>query len=276
VTFQHLRFTSLDGRELRDGSLVTTANQFVDEPAPFDVDRLALKIDASIATVYGSYGLSDRMEVGVAAPLVTLRVDGSRVNTYRGQQFTQATASAVAVGLADLVVRTKLLLASHAGSRLAAAASVRLPTGREADLLGTGTTSLKIALIGSLEGRILSSHVNAGYTFGGLARELSYAAAAGIAATGRLTFSGELIGRRVDGVGELVTSAAPHPRIADVQTLRLVSNAAAMNLLSVVPGMKWNMGDTWVLAANVTLPLRQAGLVSPITPFIGFDYTFGH
>src|SRR5262245_36006006 len=40
LTFQNLRFTSLDGRNLRDGSLVTTANQFVDESAPFDVDRL--------------------------------------------------------------------------------------------------------------------------------------------------------------------------------------------------------------------------------------------
>src|SRR3954463_13835084 len=36
LTLQQLHFTSLDGRELRDGSLVTTANQFTDEAAPFD------------------------------------------------------------------------------------------------------------------------------------------------------------------------------------------------------------------------------------------------
>src|SRR5438093_1143135 len=40
MTFQHLRFKSLDGANLRDGSLITTADQFVDEAAPFDVDRL--------------------------------------------------------------------------------------------------------------------------------------------------------------------------------------------------------------------------------------------
>ena len=34
VTFQHFQFSSLDGRNLRDGSLVTTANQFTDETAP--------------------------------------------------------------------------------------------------------------------------------------------------------------------------------------------------------------------------------------------------
>src|SRR5215510_11767191 len=46
MTFQQFHFTSLDGRNLRDGSLVTTANQFTDESTPFDVDRLALDIDA--------------------------------------------------------------------------------------------------------------------------------------------------------------------------------------------------------------------------------------
>src|SRR5882724_11610204 len=44
LTFQQLPFSSLDGRNLRDGSLVTTANQFTDETAPFDVDRLTLNI----------------------------------------------------------------------------------------------------------------------------------------------------------------------------------------------------------------------------------------
>jgi hypothetical protein len=274
VTFQHLRFTSLDGRNLRDASLVTTANQFVDEPAPFDVDSLALKIDASIATVYGSYGVSEKMELGVAAPLVTLRVDGSRVNSYRGQAFTQARATATAIGLADLVVRTKYLLYWDEGSRLAAAAALRLPTGREEDLLGTGSASLKLSAIGSFEGPILSSHINAGYSVGGVARELNYGAALGFAVTRRLTAGGEVMGRWLDGIGEIVTSAAPHPRIAGVQTVRLLSNASAVNLLSVVPGVKWNVGDTWVLAANVTLPLRQAGLISPVTPFIGLDYGY--
>src|SRR3954454_17812366 len=38
LTLQQLHFTSLDGRDLRDGSLVTTANQFTDEAAPYEVD----------------------------------------------------------------------------------------------------------------------------------------------------------------------------------------------------------------------------------------------
>src|SRR5687767_4337357 len=69
LTFQHWRFTSLDGRSLRDGSLVTTANQFVDEPDPFDEDRLTLNIDADVTTLHGSVGIVDDLDIGFAVPL---------------------------------------------------------------------------------------------------------------------------------------------------------------------------------------------------------------
>ena len=74
LTFQHIRFTSLDGRNLQDGSLVTTANQFVDEPAPFDVDRLTLKIAADVATLHASVAITDRLELGAAVPVIALHL----------------------------------------------------------------------------------------------------------------------------------------------------------------------------------------------------------
>src|SRR3954466_2174333 len=107
LTLQQLHFTSLDGRDLRDGSLVTTANQFTDEAAPYEVDRLTLNVDASVATLYGNVGITDRLDVGFAAPFVALTLDGSRIDTYRGRTFTQASASARATGRAAVGVRTE-------------------------------------------------------------------------------------------------------------------------------------------------------------------------
>jgi hypothetical protein len=98
-TYRYSRFDTLDGRGLRDGSLVTTANRFTDEPAPFDVEKLALRIDASTFTLFGTHGLTDRLDVGVAIPLVALDVSGERINFYRGDVFLQASASASVVGL---------------------------------------------------------------------------------------------------------------------------------------------------------------------------------
>ncbi|HZP47781.1 MAG TPA: hypothetical protein VFB07_04570 [Vicinamibacterales bacterium] len=275
ITFQQLRFTSLDGHNLRDGSLVTTANQFVDESTPFDVDRLSVNINASIATLYGNVGVTDRLEVGVAVPMVDLTIDGSRTNLYRGRTFTQATASARAIGVADIVARTKYTVFDEDGQRIAAAVDVRLPTGREQDLLGTGSTSVKLGAIGSLEQGRAAAHLNAGVTVGGLARELDYGAAFGFAASTRATVSAEVIGRWIQDAGALVTVTAPHPTLQQVDTIRLSTDSSAINAITLVPGVKWNLSSTWVLAANVAVPLTHAGLTTTFTPFIGIDYALG-
>jgi hypothetical protein len=275
MTYQHLHFASLDGRNLRDGSLVTTANQFTDESAPFDVDQLSLNIDASMATLYGNVGLTDRVEVGFAAPFLALQIDGSRVNTYRGREFTQATASARATGLADLVVRTKYTLFDDQTTGLAAAVDVRLPTGRQEDLLGSGSTALKFSGIGSIDSGRMSAHANAGVSVGGFSREFSYGTAVTYAATGRVSVIGELLGRWLDSPGHIVPVSAPHPRLTGVETVRLTPSASSLNILTVVPGFKWNLTDTWVLAGNLTVPLTHGGLTAPFTPFIGMDYALG-
>ena len=276
LAFQEMRFTSLDGRSLRSGSLVTTANQFTDEAAPFDVDQLKLAIDASIATLYGNAGITDRLEVGFAVPTVSLRLDGSRVNTYRGRAFTQATASAHTFGLADIVLRAKYALVERRGSGVSAAVDVRLPTGRKEDLLGAGAASYRFSGIGSYERGAFSAHVNGGIGTGGLAREYTWGGALALAATSRLTLTGELLGSWIDVPGNIVPVSAPNPTLIGVDTVRLLPDpASALRTVTVVPGVKWNVSDTWIVLANVLLPVTTSGLTSPITPFVGLDYAFG-
>ena len=272
LTFQEYRFTSLDGRNLRDGSLVTTANQFVDETAPFDLDRLTLNINAHIATLYGNLGVTNRMEVGVAVPMVDLTLEGTRVDTYRGRTFTQASATARAIGLADVVARTKVTVYQDEGLGLATAAEIRLPTGREPDLLGAGQTSARFLAIGSMEKTRISTHANVGATIGGLARELSYDGAVALAATPRTTFTAEVLGRWIDGAGHIVDVTQPHPTLVGVETTRLVPDGSGVHLVTFVPGLKWNVGDTWVLVGSVALPLTNGGLTARVTPFVGLDY----
>ena len=275
LTFQQLTFASLDGHNLRDGSLVTTANQFLDEATPFDADRVTLDIGAMIATLYGNLGITDRFEVGFAVPMVDLTIDGTRINTYRGRTFTQATVSAHAVGLADIVARSKYTLYDDDGQAIAAAVDVRLPTGREQDLLGAGTVSMKVSAIGSLEQGRTAAHVNAGVSFGGVAREIDYGGALGVAASPHVTITGELLGRWIDGAGQLVPITVPHPTLLQVETIRLSADNASVNEITVVPGIKWNVSSTWVLAASVAVPLTTAGLTTRVTPFIGLDYAVG-
>jgi hypothetical protein len=275
ATFQQLHFDSLGGHDLRDGTLVTTANQFADETEPFDVDALTLNIDASVATLYGNVGLTDRVEVGVAVPVVSLLVDGSRVNTYRGRQFTQATAHARAIGVADLVLRTKFTPYKEGHSALAGAVELRLPTGRSEDLLGAGTRSVKLAAIGSVENGRVSTHANAGFTIGGLADEFTYGGAVALVASSRVTVIGEVLGRSIDSPGGIAAVAAAHPTLRGVETIRLTADGSRLNIVTVAQGVNWNLSDTWVLAANVLVPLTNGGLTAKFTPFVGLDYALG-
>jgi hypothetical protein len=272
-TYQSLRFSALDGRNLRDGSLVTTANQFVDEPAPFDVDHLMLDINADVATFYGNLGIGDRAEIGFSLPMVSLRLNGSRVNTYRGRTFTQASASATALGLADAVVRTKYTVFQEGGGAVAAAVDTRLPTGRQQDLLGAGSVAVRVSGIGSIEGSRASAHANFGYVFGGLAREVNYGGAVTAAASPRLTITGELIGRVIDTAGHLESIVSPHPTLADVETIRLGASTSKLHAITVAPGVKWNLTDTWVLVGNVSVPVTKGGLTTTLTPYVGIDYS---
>jgi len=275
LTLQEARYTSLDSHNLRDGTFLTTANQFRDEPLPFDVETLTLRIESRTATMFANYGITNSLDVGVAIPLVWVSLDGSRINVYRGARLLQASAVGTATGLADIAVRSKLRLVEENGAALAVVGEVRLPTGRKEDLLGEGETSVRGLVTGSLEAGRLAIDVNAGLKGGGLSRELDYRGAASVSALPRLTLIGEVLGRRIADLGEITQSRAPHPTIAGVDTIRLVTTNGDSNTLVAVGGFKWNVGGTWLLSANASVPLTDRGLRAPVIVRAGIDYAFG-
>lgn len=284
-SFQFASFHSLDGYNLENGELVTISNQFRDEPAPFDIATLTLDVTARTATFYGNVGLSDRVDVGVAVPVVRLDISGTQINTYRGQTFPQVRASAQRLGLADIAVRSKVRLTGDGPGAVAAAAEVRLPTGREEDLLGAGNAAFRFQGIGSAEVGRTTVHGNVAVGGGGIGRELSYGGAVAVAATPQFTLIGELLARRIAGVQRITEVIAPHPRIrclnpstgvseSCVDTLRLVPGGENQTTAFAVAGFKWNVGGTWLLHGNVLWPLTDSGLTARFTPTVALDYSF--
>ena len=274
VNFQYSSFNSLDGHKLDDGEFVTTANRFWDEPAPFDIETLTLNISTRTTTVFGSVGITDRLDVAAAVPLVSLRISGSRVNTYRGTSRVLAGATAETFGLADIAIRSKLRVTPDGPGNAAAAVEVRLPTGREEDLLGTGKAALRIIGIGSAETGRTSVHGNVTLGTGGLGREFSVAGAVSHAATARLTVVGEVLARRLAGTQRITETIAPHPRIGGLETWRLMPAGSDQTTALAVTGFKWNIADTWLLQANVLFPLTKRGLTARYSPMIALDYSF--
>ncbi|MGH9345665.1 MAG: hypothetical protein ACRD26_00225 [Vicinamibacterales bacterium] len=274
VTFGFASFTSLDGYDLGDGQFVTIANQFRDEPEPFDIETLALDVETRTATFYGNVGLSDRVDVGIAVPVVQLDIRGTRNNTYRGRMLLQTRARAETLGLADVAVRSKVRLTGDGPGVVAAAVEVRLPTGREENLLGSGETALRFQGLASAEAGPTSVHGNFTLGTGGLGREYSYSGAVAVAATPQVTIVGEVLARRIAGVQRISEVIAPHPRIAGVDTLRLIPSGEDQTTAFAVAGFKWNVGGTWLLHGNVLVPMTESGLTAKFTPTVALDYSF--
>jgi hypothetical protein len=274
LSYRSTMFDNIDGRSLRDGTLVSTASVFRGETVPFDIETVSLRIRTDTMTLNGTVGVTDRFDVSAGIPFIRLTLQGERVDTYRGQQLLQATGSASASGIGDVVLRARYNVLRLGASGLAVGAEARLPTGREEDLLGAGRASVTPRFVGSYEYDRVGLHGEVGYTFRGVSEALSYAGAVTAVAAPRLTLVGELLGRRLKGVGRLTETMLPHPRLAGVDTIRLTSSGETADRLVAVAGFKWNVATTWLLTANVLRPLTDVGLSAPWVPSVTFDYWF--
>ena len=103
---------------------------------------------------------------------------------------------------------------------------------------------------------------------------LDYRAAVTVSPVPPLTLVGEIIGRRIADLGSLAAVRVPHPTLAGIDTIRLVSTGDSVNTASFVVGTKWNVSDTWLANVNVSFPMTSRGLRSDVVIVFGVDYTF--
>jgi hypothetical protein len=274
LSYQSASFDTIDGRSLKDGTLVATASRLRGEAQPFDVEAVTLDIHTNTMTLVGNLGVTDRLDISAALPFVALSLDGRRVDTYRGTDFLQATASASASGPADFLIRAKYNVVRGARSGLAIGGEARLPTGNEQNLLGAGEASIKPHVIASLERDRIGVHGDFGYSVGGLSDELHYGAAITVLGTRRSTVVGEIAGRRLASAGRLTETTEAHPRLTGVDTIRLTSIQQATQKVVGVIGFKWNIFATLLFSANLVRPFTTTGLNARWISTFAFDYSF--
>jgi hypothetical protein len=188
---------------------------------------LSLRLSTQTMVVYGSYGVTDRLDLGVVVPLVSIDMDASilaridrlstsanpAIHSFDGDDHDKKefASSASATGIGDIVVRAKYNFLRTEGGGLAAGLDVRTPTGDETNLLGTGGVQTKVYAIGSTTFGKLSPHVNVGFTASTkgalpgatLRDEWNYAAGFDLAVSPRFTLIGDVLGRSIRGAGRL-------------------------------------------------------------------------
>jgi hypothetical protein len=198
---------------------------------PFEGDiiqaSLALELVSDTSVAFATYGVSDRLDIGVAVPFVRVELNASMlatiqrlataqdptVHAFEGADADERTyrLSGVASGLGDIVLRGKYAFTRNSPLGLAAAVEARLPTGDETNLLGTGGVQTKVFAIASVHKGPVSPHVNVGYTFSQkgalpdatLPDEIGATVGFDAAVSPRLTMSFDVLGRTLRGAGRM-------------------------------------------------------------------------
>lgn len=321
-----------EGQSLEDGDVaLTLTHEDIDGSGDtlspfFEGDlidaRLHMKLTTDTAVVFANYGVSDRFDIGVAVPFVRVKMDatihttvvnlataenvrlfhifdpnqdtgcgGSRVSANGLQN--DYCASGDASGIGDIVLRGKLGLARGDNMSLAAGVDVRLPTGKEEDLLGTGATQIKPYLIaGFLPKQRFSPHVNLGYTFTGesdllgqLPDEVDWTVGFDAAPSSHVTITADVIGRSLIDAQRLrvrdrvfnyrLVTDPPRPFHREEVRPEYFAEEATMNMILGSAGFKLNPFGRLLISFNALFPLsKNNGLQDDFTPVFAIDYNF--
>jgi hypothetical protein len=272
MTYQFADFTTLQGADLTDGTFPTNAARFASAVQPFSVDTLSLDLKSRTATTFASYGVTDDLDVGLVAPITRLHYTGRRVNTFQGATTLQSAHSGSATGFGDITITGRYRVLNAGSTSAAVGSDLRLPTGRQEDLLGAGKTALRLMGIGSWEEGRISLDANGGFGFGGVTREAFWAGALTFAAAPRINLIGELIGRRFSDLTRVADVYQPHPVLAGVETMRWLPTGGGLHVGYLVTGTKVNLTQTWLLKAGILTRLTDTGLRARYTPSIAIDY----
>jgi hypothetical protein len=325
-TYQHTSYNRFEGQPLEDGSIkiylrhLECCSGTVAQPNgtrldPFfegDVIEAALSVKVKTDTValFGTYGVTDRLDLAVAVPIVHVDLDAKMLATIQRlatgtipqiHTFVAGNPAAVsnevrsqgsATGLGDIVVRAKYRLLDWAGGGgLAAATDLRLPTGDSQDLLG-GATQGKVYVVASRAGGKFGQHVNFGYTFSesvgrgrslvaDLPNEINYAAGAEYVAHPKLTLIGDLVGRSLPDAPRLDMETktfsftqGPGGPVTSAEFNEFEPRQGALNLLFGTFGAKFNPFGNMLVSGSVLFPLTDGGLRNRVTTTVGIDYAF--
>jgi hypothetical protein len=314
VNYSHFSFDRIDDVNLREGGaqIVLTHQDLPPPPCclrPFfegDVIMTStfLRIRTDITAFTVSYGVTDRLDVGAAIPVVRVELQArtdavinklatggssatSGIHRFpSGEDSETFEQSGSASGVGDVVMRGKYRLFSGGRAGLAAGLDARIPTGDVRDLLGTGATRIKGFLIGSAHLGSFSPHLNAGYTWSNhqVPDEINYTAGFDWALSPRLTFVVDAIGRTVratqvlrelDTAFQYNTNTSTDPVDLHTATLKqlVATDQDSTSYLGSV-GFKVNPVGNLLVTVNGLFSVNGRGLQARFAPLIAMDYSF--
>jgi hypothetical protein len=189
VDLDHIRFTfthansdfegcdSVAGGDCTLLGIPTLENETIDL-------NLSLDVRLTVTAFLLTYGITDRVDIGVALPLVSVSLEGTSnaqitpfgpppaVHFFGGTPESpilsaSRTIDGSSTGLGDVDARVKINLRRAEPLSIAVLGDVRFPTGSESNLLGSGAFAARGLGILSARFGDFSPHANVGYLYRG-------------------------------------------------------------------------------------------------------------
>jgi hypothetical protein len=256
--------------------------------------RLNLNVNLLVSTAFATYGLTDRIDLGIAIPLVHTSLQGRSVGQFipfgiptshffAGDSLHPVlTANAAtfgsATGLGDIALRIKGNIRSTEKLGLAVMADARLPTGSQEDMTGAGHLSLRALAIASARFGDFSPHLNVGYALrSGKGRNDVVLATGGFdqPIAPWATMAVDVISEWQVGASDLVL---PQTVVYEFPVERTVepTNIPEMrdHRVNGAFGFKFRTPGGPILVTNALVPLRRGGLQANLVWTLGLDANF--
>lgn len=312
-SYQFFSYDALDGVRLANIPAVFTHDNFEAGGGRSDVVGTSNTVEATVNrfTAALTYGLSDRIDLSLAVPVVATRLsllsnatihrigtgNNLAVHYFRDpdaiggfgstrQYFAEGSAG----GVGDLVARLKATMMKEGTRALAAGLDVRMPTGDEQNLLGSGAVGLRPFVAFSAQMRAFAPHANAAYQWNGesliggnvregvkedLPDQFTYALGGDVLVAPRLSMILDVFGQRVVSSPRLVAITSTRTGVAGSVTLddiRFVSESYWTSSGSF--GLKANLMSRMLVTFNLQFALADGGLTDRLSPLVGLEWAF--
>jgi len=255
-----------------------------------------LRLTSKTVVMSGRLGVTDKFDIGVFVPLVTVEVNGtSTLLNGSGQTILFAKGNAKSNGVGDIAGIAKYRFYSF-GSGLpdpggmAVMITVRLPTGDKDNLRGLGVTRTFASYIISGGKARFRPHANVGYGFWSKGvtvasdyavngsvearHQFEYAAGLELEAAPKLTLLLDFLGGSVLGGGKVDYTTVPNTLPGATASQALVALPDSIRKFALAPGLKVNLKGKMLLSLNALVALSDSGLHARVIPVAGIDLTF--
>jgi hypothetical protein len=297
-----IEFTSLNGAPLDNIGLTFAHSNEVPSDTlgnpVFENDLMELQLQMAVNVLVGTIsvtaGVTDFLDVGVAIPVVRTQVSGrsdaqflpfgsSALHRFGGTDIdpilrATATMEGSASGLGDVAARMKLNLGQSDRMGAAVLAEMRFATGKEEDLLGTGSTQFRAVGLYSAQFGTFSPHLNVGYALRS-SESQNDALLVGFAADNLLSDWATLaVG--IDSEIQIGDNkfALPSEIVLQDPFLRRIPATNVPDktgdLIRASIGGKFTVRGGTVLVVNGLFPLREVGLQPDFIWTVGVDFPF--